>query len=256
MLHEFSRTEMVIGSQALDALRKSTVVILGVGGVGSYVAEGLARSGVGHFILCDDDDVCLTNINRQIIATRSSVGQIKVEVMKKRIMDINPKAKVDIHPYLYNKDSAEKILPETCDYVVDAIDMVSAKIDLVERCTEKKIPIISSMGTGNKLNPTMLEVTDIYKTKMCPLARVMRKELKKRKIKKLKVVYSTETPITPKQISGDCHSDCICPNKDRTCVERRSIPGSTSFVPSVAGLIIASEVVKDISSKANSKIIL
>jgi len=256
MLHEFSRTEMVIGTQALNQLRKSTVVILGVGGVGSYVAEGLARSGVGHFILCDDDDVCLTNINRQILATRSTVGQTKVDVMKKRILDINPKAIVDVHPYLYNSESADRILPEKCDYVVDAIDMISAKLDLIERCIDRNLPIISSMGTGNKLNPTMLEVTDIYKTSMCPLARVMRKELKKRKVKKLKVVYSKEEPITPKPISGDCNTQCICPNKDRTCVERRSIPGSTSFVPSVAGLIIASEIVKELSKQADSKVIL
>lgn len=256
MLHEFSRTEMVIGTAALNKLRNSTVAIMGVGGVGSFVAEGLARSGVGHFILCDDDDVCLTNINRQILAMRSTVGKNKVDVMKERILDINPKAVVDVHPYLYNAESAERILPKKCDYVIDAIDMVSAKIDLIVRCTEKGIPIISSMGTGNKLNPTALEVTDIHKTSMCPLARVMRKELKKRRIKKLKVVYSKESPITPKAISGDCTTQCICPNKDRTCVERRTIPGSVSFVPSVAGMIIASEVVKDIAKKANDSIIL
>lgn len=256
MLHEFSRTEMVIGTAALNKLRNSTVAIIGVGGVGSYVAEGLARSGVGHFILCDDDDVCLTNINRQLLATRSTVGKIKVEVMKSRILDINPKAIVDLHPYLYNTESAEKILSEKCDYVVDAIDMVSAKLDLIVRCTEKNIPIISSMGTGNKLNPTQLEVTDIHKTSVCPLARVVRKELKKRRIKKLKVVYSKESPLTPKAISGDCTTQCICPNKDRTCVERRTIPGSVSFVPSVAGLIIASEVVKDLAKKAEKQIIL
>lgn len=251
MLHEFSRTEMVIGTSALNHLRNSTIVIVGIGGVGSYVAEGLARSGVGHFILVDDDDVCLTNINRQILATRSTVGKTKVDVMKARILDINPKAVVDIHPYLYHAESADQILPEKCDYVVDAIDMVSAKLDLIERCASRNIPIISSMGTGNKLNPTMLEVSDIYKTKVCPLARVMRKELRKRQVKKLKVVYSQEEPVTPKKISGDCNTQCICPNKDRTCVERRTIPGSTSFVPSVAGLIIASEIVKDLAKKAD-----
>lgn len=250
MLHEFSRTEMVIGTPAFQKLKRSKVLIVGVGGVGSYVAEGLARSGVGHLVLCDDDDVCLTNINRQILATRSTVGKTKVEVMRDRILDINPKATVDIHPYLYNAESADKILTDDLDYVVDAIDMVSAKLDLVERAYKRGISIISSMGTGNKLNPTMLEVADIHKTSMCPLARVMRKELKKKRVKKLKVVYSKEEPLTPKPIAGDCNVHCICPNKDRTCVERRTIPGSTSFVPSVAGLIIASEIVKDVMKKA------
>jgi len=240
---------MVIGTEGLERLQKSKVVIMGIGGVGSYVAEGLVRSGVGHFILCDDDDICLTNINRQIHATRKTVGKTKVDVMKDRIKEINPLATVEVRPYLYNHETAESILPESCDYVVDAIDMVSAKLDLVVRCNDKGFPIISSMGTGNKLNPTMLEITDIHKTSMCPLARVMRKELKKRGIKKLKVIYSKEEPIETKVVAGDCTTDCICPNKDRTCVERRSIPGSVSFVPSVAGLIMASEIVKDIISK-------
>lgn len=252
MLHEFSRTEMVIGEEGLAILKDSKVVIFGIGGVGSYVAEGLARSGVGRFILCDDDDVCLTNINRQIHATRKTVGKSKVEVMKERILSINPKAEIETFHMLYNRDSAEQILPEACDYVVDAIDMVSAKLDLIERSKAKGFNIISSMGTGNKLNPTMLEVTDISKTSVCPLARVMRKELKARRIKKVKVVYSREEPIKPKVSSGDCKTDCICPNKDRTCVERRSIPGSVSFVPSVAGLIIASEIVKDLIEEKNT----
>ncbi len=246
MLHSFSRTEMVIGTDNFNILKDSKVAVIGVGGVGSFVVEGLARSGVGHFVLCDDDDVCLTNINRQIHATRKTVGKTKVGVMKDRILEINPKANVEVHPYLYNADSADKIISQDCDYVVDAIDMVSAKLDLIERCTRNGIKIISSMGTGNKMNPTMLEVTDIYKTSMCPLARVMRKELKKRRVKKLKVVYSTEEPVETKTIAGDCTAHCICPKKDRTCVERRTIPGSTSFVPSVAGLIISSEIVKDL----------
>lgn len=256
MLHEFSRTEMVIGTPALNLLSKSRVAIIGVGGVGSYVAEGLARSGVGHFVLCDDDDVCLTNINRQILATRSTVGKSKVEVMKDRILDINPKAVVEVYPYLYNEESKDRIINTECDYVVDAIDMVSAKLSLIQQCTDLNIPIISSMGTGNKLNPTMLEVTDIHKTSVCPLARVMRKELKKRRIKKLKVVYSKEEPLKPKPISGDCNTQCICPNKDRTCVERRTIPGSTSFVPSVAGLIISSEIIKHFTKLADNQTIL
>lgn len=246
MLHAFSRTEMVVGQLGLERLRKSKVVIFGVGGVGSFVAEGLARSGVGHFILCDDDAVCLTNINRQVHALRSTVGKDKVEVMKARILDINPKAVVEVHPYLYNETTAEKILPEYCDYVVDAIDMVSAKIDLIMRCQSKGFKLISSMGTGNKLNPGLLEVTDLYKTTVCPLARVMRKELRKRGLKSLTVVYSKEEPIEPKPIAGDCSTHCICPKKDRTCVERRSIPGSVSFVPSVAGLLIAAHIVNEL----------
>lgn len=246
MLHEFSRTEMLIGTEGLEKLKKSTVAVFGIGGVGTFAVEGLARSGVGKFILVDDDDICLTNINRQIHATRKTVGKSKVQTMKNRIQEINPKAEVICFHELYNGESAEKLLFDKFDYVIDAIDMVSSKLDLIERCNKKGIPIISSMGAGNKLNPTMLEVSDIYKTSICPLARVMRKELKRKGIKKLKVVYSKEKPITPKQLGGNCKTDCICPNKDRTCAERRQIPGSTSFVPPVAGLIIASEVVKDI----------
>jgi len=246
MLHEFTRTEMLIGTEGLNKLKNSKIAVFGIGGVGTFTVEGLARSGVGKFILVDDDDICLTNINRQIHATRKTVGKSKVEVMKERILEINPKCEVITFKELYNEDSAEKLLSDDYDYVVDAIDMVSAKLDLIERCKNRNIPIISCMGAGNKLNPTMLEVTDIYKTSMCPLAKVMRRELKKRRIKKLKVVYSKETPITPQEVGGDCKTNCICPNKDRTCVVRRQIPGSVSFVPSVAGLIIASEIVKDI----------
>lgn len=246
MLHEFSRTEMLIGTDELKRLKESTVAVFGVGGVGTFAIEGLVRSGVGKFILVDDDDVCLTNINRQIHATRKTVGKAKVEVMKERMLEINPKVDVVTFKELYNKESAERLLSDDYDYVIDAIDMVSAKLDLIERCKSRNINIISCMGAGNKLNPTMLEVTDIHKTSMCPLAKVMRSELKKRGIKKLKVVYSKEKPLTPKQVGGDCKTSCICPNKDRTCVERRQIPGSVSFVPSVAGLIIASEVVKDL----------
>lgn len=246
MLHEFSRTEMIIGTEALNKLKRSTVAVFGIGGVGTFTVEGLARSGVGKFILVDDDDICLTNINRQIHATRKTVGKPKVEVMKERVLAINPKAEVLAFKELYNAESAERLLSADYDYVVDAIDMVSAKLDLIERCTESNIPIISSMGAGNKLNPTMLEVADIFKTSVCPLAKIMRRELRKRGINKLKVVYSKEKPIEPKNVGGNCKTDCICPNKERTCTVRRQIPGSVSFVPSVAGLIIASEVVKDI----------
>lgn len=246
MLHAFSRLEMVVGSLGFERLKRAKVAIFGVGGVGSFAAEALARSGVGHFILCDDDAICLTNINRQIHAGRKTVGQMKVEVMKERILDINPKAVVEVHPYLYNAQTADQILPGHCDYVVDAIDMVSAKIDLIMRCHERGIPIISAMGTGNKLQPQKLEVTDIYNTSVCPLARVMRKELRRRGLPGLSVVYSKEEPIEPHPIAGDCNTHCICPKKDRTCVERRSIPGSTAFVPSAAGLIMASEIVRAI----------
>jgi len=248
MLHSFSRTEMLIGKEGLDKLKESKVAVFGIGGVGSFTVEALARSGIGSFVLIDDDDICLTNINRQIHATRKTVGKSKVEVMKNRVLEINPKAEVLTYKELYNCESAEKLLSLDYNYVVDAIDMVSAKIDLIVRCKDKGIPIISSMGTGNKLNPTMLEVADIYKTSVCPLARVMRKELKNRKIDSLKVVFSKEMPLKPQSTGGDCKTECICPNKERTCVAKRQIPGSVSFVPSVAGLIIASEVIKDMLS--------
>lgn len=248
VLHEFSRTEMLIGTEGLNKLKDSTVAVFGIGGVGAFAVEGLVRSGVGGFVLVDDDCVCLTNINRQIHATRKTIGKPKVEVMKERILEINAKARVAVYQKLYTSESAEELLSAGYSYVVDAIDMVTAKLDLIERCAKMNIPIISSMGAGNKLNPTQLEVADIFQTSDCPLARVIRRELRKRGIKKLKVVYSKEPPMQPLQAGGDCSTDCICPNKgsNRSCAERRSIPGSVSFVPSVAGLIIASEVVKDI----------
>lgn len=245
-LHAFSRTELVIGTENLEKLKKLKVAIFGIGGVGTFVAEGLARSGVENFVLVDDDDVCLTNINRQIHALRSTVGKAKVELMEKRILDINPKAKVQTFKMLYTSETAHQLLSDDYDYVVDAIDMVSAKLDLIERCHQRGIKIISSMGAGNKLDPTRFEVTDIYKTSICPLAKVIRKELRKRGIKELKVVYSKEEPVEPKVIESDCKTDCICTNKERTCTVRRQIPGSMAFVPSVAGMIIASVVVRDI----------
>jgi len=247
MLHSFSRTEMLIGTEGLKTLYNSQVAVFGIGGVGTYAVEGLARSGVGSFVLVDDDDICLTNINRQIHATRKTVGKSKVELMKERILAINPKAQVEAHQLLYNSDSADKLLRDDYDYVVDAIDMVTAKLDLIERCTKRGIPIISAMGAGNKLNPTMLEVADIYETLICPLAKVIRRELRKRGVPSLKVVYSKEVPLTPQAVGGDCRTDCICPNKERTCVVRHQIPGSVAFVPSVSGMIIASEVVKDLT---------
>lgn len=246
-LHSFSRTELIIGTENLNKLKNSTIAIFGIGGVGTYAAEGLVRSGVENFVLVDDDDVCLTNINRQIHALRSTVGKSKVELMKNRILDINPRANVIVHKMLYNTNTADSLLSQNYDYVVDAIDMVSAKLDLIERCTKLGIKIISSMGAGNKIDPTRFEVTDIFKTSICPLAKVMRKELRKRGVDKLKVVYSKEEPIAPRKIDADCKTDCICTNKERTCTVRYQIPGSMAFVPSVAGMIMASVVVRDLT---------
>lgn len=248
-LHSFSRSELLIGTEGLNKLKESKVAVFGIGGVGTFTVEALARTGVSKFVLVDDDDICLTNINRQLHATRSTVGKPKVEVMKERILDINPNAEVITYRELYNSESAERLLSEDYDYVVDAIDMVTAKIDLIVRCKEKNIPIISSMGAGNKLDPTKFEVTDIFKTSICPLAKVLRKELRKRGVKDLKVVYSKEEPMTPFVINSDCKTDCICTNKNRTCTVKHQIPGSVAFVPSVVGLILASVVVKDLISK-------
>ena len=248
-LHSFSRTELLIGKEGLDKLSEQKVAIFGIGGVGTFVTEGLARSGVGKFVLVDDDDICLTNINRQIHALRSTVGKSKVEVMKERILDINPKAEVVTYQKLYTSETAEELLDDSYDYVVDAIDMVSSKLDMIERCYKRNIPIMSSMGAGNKLDPTKFEVVDIFETSMCPLAKVIRKELRKRGVDRLKVVYSRETPLKPIENKSNCKTDCICTNRERTCTTRRQIPGSVAFVPSVAGLIIASEVVKDLIRK-------
>lgn len=246
MLHSFSRTEMLIGTDNLNKLKQSKIAIFGIGGVGTYAAEALARSGVGFFTLVDDDDICLTNINRQLHATRFTVGKSKVEMMAKRIKEINPRCEVDSRQILYNAETKDQFSFEEYDYVIDAIDMVTAKIDLIQTCKEKNVPIISAMGAGNKLNPTMLEVSDIYDTEMCPLARVMRRELKRRNVKDLKVVYSKEKPRNPIELNSNCKTNCICTNRDRTCDVRHQIPASISFVPSTSGLIIASEVIKDI----------
>lgn len=248
MLHEFSRTEMIIGTEALERLAASKVVVFGIGGVGSFVVEGLVRSGVGKFILVDDDCICLTNINRQLHATRKTVGKPKVGVMRDRILEINPKAEVITHQTFYLPNTEVDIITEDCSYVVDAIDTVTGKIGLIMEAKEKGIPVISSMGTGNKLDPTKLEVTDIFKTSICPLAKVMRKELRKRNIDSLKVVYSKEEPVKPIETENtSCAAGCICPKgTTRKCTIRHQIPGSIAFVPSVAGLIIAGEVVKDL----------
>ena len=251
MLNQFSRTQLLLGEEAMDKLKKSRVAIFGVGGVGGYVCEALARSGVGTFDLIDDDKVCLTNLNRQIIATRKTVGKYKVEVMKERILDINPDAKVNIHQCFFLPENADEFSFNEYDYIVDAVDTVTAKIEIIMQAKKQEVPVISSMGAGNKLDPTAFRVADIYKTKVCPLAKVMRRELKKRGVKKLKVVYSEEQPIQPiEDMSISCRANCICPpGAKHKCTERRAIPGSVAFVPSVVGLIIAGEVVKDIAGK-------
>lgn len=248
MLNQFSRTELLFGKAAMDRLEGSRVAVFGIGGVGGYVCEALVRSGVGAFDLIDDDKVCLTNLNRQIIATHKTVGKYKVDVMKERILEINPKADVRVHKCFFLPENAEEFPFEEYDYVVDAVDTVTAKLELVMRAEEKHVPIISCMGAGNKLDGSQFRVADIYKTRVCPLAKVMRRELKKRGIKKLKVVYSEELPTRPvEDMAISCRSHCICPpGAKHKCTERRDIPGSTAFVPSVAGLILAGEVVKDL----------
>ncbi len=248
-LHPFSRTEMLIGREGLDTLARSCVAVFGIGGVGAYAAEALARSGVGKLVLVDDDDICLTNLNRQIHALMSTIGRPKVEAMKERILDINPGAVVVAHRRLYNSASSGELLEDSYSYVIDAIDMISSKLDLIERCTARNIPVISCMGAGDKLDPSRFQVADIYETSICPLAKVMRKELRKRGIEKLKVVYSKEPPMETLEVEADCRNDCVCSNRDRTCGTRRHIPGSVSFVPPVAGLILASEVVRDLIRK-------
>lgn len=228
----FSRTQMLIGEEALECLRKSKVAVFGIGGVGGYVVEALARSGVGNFELTDNDTVSLSNLNRQIIATRNTVGQYKTDVMKERILSINPEAEVSVHRCFYLPETADEFDFKSYSYVVDAVDTVTAKIDIIIRAKSAGVPVISSMGAGNKLDPTCFKVADIYETQMCPLARVMRREMRKRDVESLKVVYSTEEAAVPVENDG-------CEDGGRT-------PGSIAFVPSVAGLIVAGEVVRDL----------
>lgn len=248
MLNPFSRTELLVGKEAMDKLAASRVAVFGIGGVGGYVVEALVRSGVGAIDLIDDDKVCLTNLNRQIIATHSTIGQYKVDVAAKRIADINPKVTVRTYKTFYTPETAALFNFHDYDYVVDAIDTVTGKIELVMQANAAGTPIICSMGAGNKMNPAAFEVADLYKTSVCPLARVMRIELKKRGIKKLKVVYSKEKPLTPiEDTEISCRTNCVCPpDNARTCTVRRQIPGSNAFVPSAAGLILAGEVIKDL----------
>ena len=249
MLNQFSRTQLLLGKEAIEKMSNSRVAVFGIGGVGGYVCEALVRSGVGAFDLIDDDKVCLTNLNRQIIATRKTVGKYKVDVMKERMLDINPKVDVRVHKCFFLPENADDFPFEEYDYVVDAVDTVTAKLEIIVRAKSLNIPVISAMGAGNKLDASRFKVADIYKTQMDPLAKVMRRELKKRNIKHLKVVYSDEQPIKPlEDMSISCRTNCICPpGAAHKCTERRDIPGSTAFTPAVAGLIMAGEIVKDLS---------
>ena len=235
MENQFSRTEMLISKEGVSKLNNSKIVVFGVGGVGSYVVEGLARAGVGNFILIDHDTVSLSNINRQLIALHSTIGKYKVDVAKERILDINPNAKVEVYKEFFMPDSQTNIFLDDVDYVVDCVDTVTAKIEIIKRCKEKGIPIISSMGTGNKLDPSKFVICDIKKTNTCPLAKVMRKELRKRNIDSLKVLYSKEEP-----------TKCSNNNSEEDGKSKKVVPGSISFVPSVAGLMIAGEVVREL----------
>lgn len=244
MTEQFSRTELLIGSAGLEKLQRARVAVFGVGGVGGYVVEALARSGIGALDIIDADKVCMSNLNRQIIATRKTIGQYKVDAAKERILDINPDAVVHAHRCFYLPETAEQFDFTQYDYVVDAIDTVTGKLELVMQADKAKTPIISSMGAGNKMDPAAFRVADIYKTNVCPLAKVMRRELKKRGIEKLKVVYSEEKPLTP--IAEGSSKECDTLENVREGSPRRQTPGSNAFVPSVVGLIIAAEVIKDI----------
>jgi len=248
MLTQFSRSELILGQGSTNILATKRVAIFGIGGVGGYSVEALARAGVGTIGLVDDDKICLTNVNRQLHATHKTKGKFKTAVAKDRILEINPKANVICHDVFYGKETADQIDLSGYDYVIDAIDTVACKLELISRCKAKNIPIVSCMGAGNKLDATAFRVADVFSSTICPLARVMRHELRAKGIKDLKVVYSAEPPLEP---SSDCHNscknNCICPSGTiRKCTVRRAIPGSVSFVPSVAGLILAGEAVKDL----------
>ncbi|CAM2079522.1 MAG: tRNA threonylcarbamoyladenosine dehydratase [Clostridium sp.] len=233
-LNEFCRTELLIGEEGIEKLHNSKVIVFGIGGVGSFVVEALTRAGVGNLILVDNDTICISNLNRQIHATQATVGNVKVEAMKARVLSINPNCNVEAKQEFITADNIQEIIPEDIDYVVDAIDTVTSKLALAEYCYKNDIKLIASMGTGNKMDPTQFRVTDVFKTKVCPLAKVMRTELRKRGVKKLKVVYSEEIPMVP--------------NKGRAVPsQKRQTPGSISFVPPVAGMIIGGEVIKDLT---------
>lgn len=242
-MNEFSRTELLLGAKALQRLQAARVAVFGIGGVGGYVCEALVRSGVGHFDLVDMDTVSLTNINRQIVATHKTIGRYKTEVMQERMADINPEADVQVHNCFFLPENAQDFPFEEYDYVVDAVDTVTAKLSIIEKAQEAGVPIISSMGAGNKLDASRFQVADIYQTRVCPLAKVMRRELKKRGIERLKVVYSEEEPVKPKG------------PMEMPPAGKRSVPGSVAFVPSVAGLILAGEVVKDLCAEGSDRVL-
>jgi tRNA A37 threonylcarbamoyladenosine dehydratase len=247
----FSRTELLLGRAALERLGVSKVAVLGLGGVGSYAAEALARAGIGQLVLVDFDDICLTNVNRQLHALNGTVGQPKVEVMAERIRLINPRASVEARREFYSAENGEELLAPDLDYVVDAIDHVTAKLDLIRRATAKGLSLVSCMGAGNRLDPTRFVVADLAKTHTDPLARVIRQELRKVGLRTgVQVVFSTEPPKATAQSECDCRTDCLCPNQDNgawKCTVRRTIPGSVSFVPAAAGLVLASVVVNDLT---------
>lgn len=253
MLNRFSRTELIFGKKAMEKLASLRVAVFGIGGVGGYTVEALARSGIGALDLIDDDRICLTNINRQILATVKTVGKYKVDVAAERISDINPDCSVRTYKTFYMPDTQEQFDFNQYDYVVDAIDTVTGKLTIIENAKKCGVPVISSMGAGNKVNAADFEVTDIYLTSVCPLAKVMRRELRKRNIDSLKVVYSKEEPIKPvDDLEISCRNHCICPpGTVRKCTVRRDIPGSNAFVPSTVGLIIAGEVIKDLVGGIN-----
>lgn len=256
MLNQFSRTQLLYGVEAMERMASCRVAVFGIGGVGGYVVEALARTGIGAMDLIDDDKVCLTNINRQILATRKTVGKYKVDVAEERVKEINPDCEVRTYKTFYLPETQDLFDFTEYDYVVDAIDTVTGKLAIIENAKKAGVPIISSMGAGNKVNPAAFEVADIYETSICPLAKVMRRECRKRGIDSLKVVYSKEQPIRPlEDMSISCRQHCICPpGTVRKCTERRDIPGSTAFVPSVAGLIIAGEIINDLCAECKATV--
>ncbi|MCR5672833.1 MAG: tRNA threonylcarbamoyladenosine dehydratase [Lachnospiraceae bacterium] len=255
MLDQFSRTQLLYGRDAMTYFASCRIAVFGIGGVGGYVVEALARSGIGALDLIDDDKICVTNINRQILATRKTVGKYKVDIAEERIKEINPDCEVRTYKTFYLPDTQDQFDFHDYDYVVDAIDTVTGKLAIIENAKKADVPVISAMGAGNKLDPAAFEVADIYDTSICPLAKVMRHECRKRGIDTLKVVYSKEMPVRPlEDMSVSCRQNCICPpGTARKCTERRDIPGSTAFVPAVAGLIIAGEIINDLEDFFKSK---
>jgi tRNA A37 threonylcarbamoyladenosine dehydratase len=249
-MDQFSRLELLIGEERKVKLATKSVITFGIGGVGSYAAEALARSGIGKIGIVDDDLVCITNINRQLIANLNTVGQSKIKVMEQQILNINPQCVVDTYSIFYDGGSASHICLKNYDYVLDAIDTISSKLLLIEESKKQNVPIISSMGMGNRFDPTKIEILDVFKTKNDPLSKVMRKELRQRGIDKLTVAFSSELPTKPNMTNSlDCNQNCICPKgSSKICIKKREIPGSTAFVPPVAGLAMASYVVRELAN--------